>query len=104
MPTTPSCQSSPATTYPRARRRGLGPGLDLGDRLAQDPVLDQLPLAVQLLEPLGQRLRRLGVGREQQLERDLRLAEPARGVDPRREPERDAALVERRRVDARRRA
>ena len=28
----------------------LGPRLDLGDRLAQDPVLDRLALAVQLLE------------------------------------------------------
>ena len=37
----------------------LGPGLDLVDRGAEDPLLDGLPLAVQLLELLGEP-RRLG--------------------------------------------
>ena len=57
---------------PAGAPAGLGPRLDLGDRLAEDPVLDHLPLAVQLLESLGERLCRLVVGREQELERDLR--------------------------------
>ena len=49
----------------------LGPRLDLGDRLAEDPVLDALPLAVQLLQPAGE-LGGLGVVLgEEELERRL---------------------------------
>ena len=39
----------------------LGPLLDLRDRRAQDPVLDCLPVPVQLLEPVGKPAGLLGV-------------------------------------------
>jgi hypothetical protein len=77
----------------------LGPRLDLVDRLAQDALLDGLPLPVQRLELLGEPLR-LGVvlGQEQR-ERGLGPAQPAGRVDARREPEPDRALVDGGRVD-----
>src|SRR3954454_16537456 len=69
----------------------LRPGRDLGDRRAQDPVLDALPLAVQLLEAcrglLGLRL----VAREDEVERAAGVAEPSGGVDARPEAEADGA-------------
>ena len=82
----------------------LGPRLDLVDRLARDPLLDGLPLAVQRLELLGERLRLVGVLGQQQRERSLGPAEPAGRVDARREPEADRRLVDRRGIDAARRA
>src|SRR2546423_249883 len=69
---------------PRAAR--VGPGLDLLERLAADPILDGLPLAVQCLELERELLGPLGVVGEEQLERGRGMAEPAGGVDPRREP------------------
>ena len=79
----------------------LRPLVDLRERLAHDPVLDSLPLAVQLLELVREPAGLVLVLGEQQLERGARAAEPARRVDPRREPEPDGALVDPRRVDAR---
>ena len=82
----------------------LRPGLDLVDRLAQDPLLDRLALAVQRLELLGERVCLALVLGEQQRERGLGPAQPAGRVDARREPEADRRLVDRRGVDVRRRA
>ena len=79
---------------------GGRPRLDLADRLAHDPLLDRLPLAVQRLELLGELP---GLGRilsEQQLQRRLGPAQASGGVDPRREPEADRTLVERGRIHA----
>ena len=100
MPITPSCQLSPATTYARRRALLLGPLLDLRRRLAEDPRLDRLPLAVQLLELVREPPRLVGVVGQQQLERGARMAEPSGGVDARPEPEAARAGVDRRRIDA----
>jgi hypothetical protein len=78
-----------------------GPRLDLLDRLAQDPLLHRLPLAVQVLELAREQLRLVLRLRQQQVQRRLRPAEPPRSVDARREPEADRAFVDRRGVDAR---
>ena len=94
MPITPSCQPAPATTYAAAAAPRLGPRLDLVDRVAQDALLDRLPLAVQALELLGEALGLAGVLGEQQRERRLRPAQPARRVDARGEPEADRRLVD----------
>src|SRR5581483_10375729 len=85
----------PAVAPPR-----LGPGLDRGGRLAEDPLLDRLALAVQLLELVGDAARLVLVLGEQELERSGRSAEAAGGVDARREPEADGALVDGRWIDA----
>ena len=78
----------------------LGPRLDLLRRLADDPLLDGLAVAVELLEP-GRELAGLGVALgHEEVERDLRPAEPPGGVDARREPEGDRTFVDRGRVDA----
>ena len=79
----------------------LRPLVDLLERLADDPVLDSLPLAVQLLELVRELAGLVLVLGQQQLERRARAAEPARRVDPRREPEADGALVDSGRVDTR---
>ena len=60
-----------------------------GERLDPDQLLDALPLDVLVLELLGEASRRRGVGREQEIQRELRLAEPPGGVEARREPEAD---------------
>ena len=80
----------------------LGPGVDAGDRLAQDPVLDGLPVAVERLELGRQALCLVRVVGEDQLERDVRAREPAGGVDTGREAEADGRRVDRGRVDPRR--
>ena len=100
MPITPSCQPSPATTYAWRRALLLGPLLDLGRGLAEDPRLDRLPLAVQILELVREPLRLGGVVGEQELERGARMAEPPCGVDARPEPEAARARVDGRRIDA----
>ena len=79
----------------------LRPLVDLLERLADDPVLDSLPLAVQLLELVRKLAGLVLVLGQQQLERCARAAEPSRRVDPRREPEPDGALVDSGRVDTR---
>ena len=86
-------------------RRGAGavrlrPLLHLADRVPQDALLDRLAVAVQRLELARQpRGLALVVG-QQELERGAGMAEPAGRVDPRREPERDRARVDRGGVDA----
>ena len=97
MPITPSCQLSSASDVAALRLPGRRPCLDLIDGRAEDPVLDRLPVAVQLLEPLREPRRLVRVVGEQELERGLGAAEAPGGVDARREPERDRALVDRRR-------
>ena len=82
-----------------AARRG--PRLDLVDRGAQDPLLDGLPLAVQLFELEREPARLLAIVAQEQLERRLRPAEPPRRVDARRESKADRTFVARRRIDAR---
>ena len=79
----------------------LGPFLDLCDRCTEDLVLDCLPVAVQLLEPVRETPRLVRVLREQQLERRTRVAEPARCIDPRREPKADLARIDRGRIHVR---
>src|SRR5205823_6188853 len=69
--------------------RRLGPGLHLRDRRAEDPVLDRLPVAIQLLELRGEPVGLVAILRQQELERGAGAAEPARGVDPRCETEPD---------------
>ena len=101
MPITPSCQSASASDVPVAALLRLGPLADLRDRRAEDPVLHGLPLAVHLLEPLREPPRLVRVVGEQQLERLARMPEPAGGVDARREPEADGALVDDRGIDVR---
>ena len=78
----------------------LRPLVDLRRRLAEDARLDGLPLAVQLLEVVREPFRLVGVVGEEQLERGARVAEAARGVDARAEPEAARARVDGRRVDA----
>ncbi len=78
----------------------LRPLLDLGQRLAQDPVLDALPLPVQLLELMGQLSGLVGVLGEEELESRTRPAETPRRVDARRQPEPDRALVDAGWIDA----
>ena len=75
------------------------PLLDLRDGCTQDPVLDRLPVPVQLFEPVGEATCLVAVFREQELERRPRMAQAAGGIDPRREAEPDAARIDRRRVD-----
>ena len=78
----------------------LGHRVDGCGRLAQDPILHCLPVAVQLLQDVRVAPRLVGVVREHELERDVRPAEPPGGVDPRSEPKADGAGVDGRRIDA----
>ena len=80
----------------------MRPALDLVDRVAQDPVLDRLAVAIQLLEPLREPACLVAVVGEQELERGLRPAETPGGVDTRGEAEGDRTLVDGGRVDVRR--
>ena len=98
IPTTPGCQPSPATTSPGASRSSLRqlPPRRLGGRV--DLALGRPPLRVGPAQLLGDLLRpRLVVG-QQQLDPGIGPVEPPRGVDPRRQPERQVALVEPRRL------
>ena len=79
---------------------GRRPRLDQRDRLAEDPLLDRLPLAVQVLELGGEPLGLVRVVGEEELERHVGSPEPAGRVDPRREPEADGRRVDGCRVDA----
>ena len=73
-------------------QRGVGlVRLAGGQRLGPDLFLDQLALAVAFVELLGQPIGGRGVGRQQQIERQLRLAEAAGGVEARRQAEADVA-------------
>ena len=78
----------------------LGPRLDLGNSLADDPVLDRLPLAVQLLEAAGELGGLRVVLGEEELQRRLGMREPPGCVDPRRQTESDSAGVDGGRVDS----
>ena len=100
MPITPSCQSAPATAYARRARVSARPRLDLGDGLAEDPPLDGLALAVQLLERTGEAAGLGLVLGEEQLERLSRVPEAARRVEAGCEPETHGPGVDGGRVDA----
>ena len=78
------------------------PLADLRDRLTEDPVLDLLPFAVELLELGGEPRSLVTIFRQQQLERLCGVAEPPGRVDAWCEPEADGAGVDRCRIDARR--
>ena len=54
IPITPRCQSSPGDHVPEAAALRLGPLLDLADGVAQDALLDGLPVAVERLELAGE--------------------------------------------------
>ena len=100
MPITPSCQSRAGHGVGAAGALLGRPLLDLGDGLAEDPALDGLALAVQLLERVGESARLSLVLGEEQLERRARVSEPAGRVQARRETEPDGPGVDRCRVDA----
>ena len=101
MPITPSCQSSPPDDVAAAALPGSGQDSTCGDRVAHDAVLDGLAVAVQRLELAREPLRLRRVVGEQQLERRVGMAEPAGGVDARREAEAERACLDRGGVDAR---
>ena len=73
--------------------------LDERDRLTDDAILHGLALPVQLLELGCELLGPCLVLGEDQLEGGIGAAQPARGVDARRESEADRGGVDRRRVD-----
>ena len=72
----------------------IGPLFDRLDGLAQDPLLDSLPVAVQLVELRRERFGLRGVIGQEQLERRDGPAEPSRSVEPRRNPEPDRPRAE----------
>src|SRR5919198_490377 len=78
----------------------LGPRLDLFDRFPQDPLFDRLPVAVELVEAVGEPARLLPILGEEQSERGLRVAEPPGGIQPRSQPEADGSRVDRSGIDA----
>ncbi len=84
---------------PQAAALRLRPLLNLANRVAQDPLLDRLPIAVERLELARQPACLRLVLREQQVECRAGMTQTARRVDARRETEGDRASVERRRVD-----
>ena len=73
----------------------LGQRVHGRDRVAQDPILDGLALAIQLLERRRRNAapRRDRVG-QHELERDVGPTQPAGGVDPGSEAEADGAGVD----------
>ena len=77
-----------------------GQRLDARDRLPQDPLLDALTLAVQLLELAGELAGLRPIVRQEQLEREVGSPEPAGGVDARSEAEPDGGRVDGCRIDA----
>ena len=98
MPITPSCQLASHSTYPR-RARCSGVQASTWATAARRMRLHSLPLTVEP-ELRRNRARLRPVHREQQLEREVRATQPPRRVDARREPERDRAGVDSRRIDA----
>ena len=76
------------------------PRVDDRDRLAEDPLLDGLAVAVQRLELVREQVGLAVVLRQHEMQADVRPAEPAGGVEPRREPEADGRRVDGGRIDA----
>jgi hypothetical protein len=66
----------------------------LCERLAKDPILDGLAVAVQRLELSGQAVGLLRIVREEELEGGARMTQPAGSVDPRSEPKADRARID----------
>src|SRR6266516_3686852 len=77
----------------------LRPRLDLLDRLAEDPFLDRLTVAIELVEPVGQPAGLPRILGQQQLERGLRMAEPPGRVQSRGEAKADGGGVDGGRID-----
>ena len=95
MPITPGCHSRSASTI-AVPLVTCGFCVDLLVRRFEHAPLERLPLVVELVDVFGQLhrpLRRLG---RQQLDGHLRLAEPARRVEPRADREADVFAGERR--------
>ena len=77
------------------------PRVDDGDRLAEDPLLDRLAVAVQRLELVREQVGLAVVLRQHEVQADVRPAEPPGCIEPRREPEADGGRVDGGRIDAR---
>ena len=60
----------------------LGQRVHGRDGVAQDPILDRLAVAIQLLEDLGATPRLVGIGGQHELERHVGATQPAGSVDP----------------------
>ncbi len=85
----------------RAAIAALGrPRFDRRHRLAEDPVLDGLPVTVEALELVCKKVGLAGIVGEDEVEGHVGPAEAAGGVDPGREPEGDGSRVDRRGVHA----
>ena len=85
-----------AVPLPRLRH-----GLDGVDGLAQDPFLDCLAVAIQLLECVRVSTGLVGVLGEHELEGDVGATESSSRIDARSEPEAHRAGVDCGRIDAR---
>ena len=72
----------------------LGQRVHGRDRVAQDPLLDRLAIAIQLLEDVGATPCLVRIGRQHELERHVGTTQPAGSVDPGREAEADGAGVD----------
>ena len=79
----------------------LGQCIHRRGRLSENPVLDRLTIAVQLLEGVGAASCLGHVLGEDELERDVGAAEPARGIDAGCQSEAHGTRIDGRRVDAR---
>ena len=77
------------------------PRIDDGDRLAEDPLLDGLAVAVQRLELVREQVGLAVVLRQHEMQAHVRPAEPAGGIEPWREPEADGRRIDGGRIDAR---
>jgi hypothetical protein len=60
----------------------LGERVHGRDGVAQDPILDRLALAIQLLEDVGASPRLVEIGRQHELERHVGTTQPTGRVDP----------------------
>ena len=84
----------------RLRGSRLGLRLDRARCRAQNLIFDPLAFAVALLDLVGKRLRLTPIRREDQLQRELGMAEPAGGVDARRQAKAEIGRADARRIDA----
>ena len=80
MPITPGCQPRPET---RIRRRVVLGFAACASACSRDQHLDRAPLLVEPVELRCDGARFLGIGRGQQADAKVGLADPAAGVDPR---------------------
>ena len=92
MPITPGCQPRSARTK-AASSAAIELLLDLLGRRQLNASLQGLPRGVELVDVLGQFQRPLGPVRHQQFDGQLRLTEPAGGIEPRGQHERNVFAV-----------